>query len=167
MTPRDKSIADLLRASIGTGKAIVICGRTDDAEAWRQLFNTVAPERSLVIALDEEARVRALGTVSGATAQLGWQHDALAGLDGLGWLSEPADAFDPGREAVLLLPDPLDPQHAGSRRRLGRRSLVGRLLEDKTIVDTFWDTIGVERAPSIVADLPTDLRAPRQGCRRG
>jgi len=46
--------------SCGDGKAIAVCGRTDDAEAWRQPLNSVAPERSLV-AIDEAARVRAPG----------------------------------------------------------------------------------------------------------
>jgi hypothetical protein len=159
MTAADMSITGLLHAAIADGKAVVVCGRIDDAAAWRQLLITIAPERSLVIALDEAARIQMASPVAGATAQLGWQHDAVAGLDGSGWLAEQADAFDPHGDAVLLLPDPLDPHHAGSRLRLGRRPAVGRLLEDKTVVDAFWDSIGIQRAPSIVADLPIDLRA--------
>src|SRR5207245_2155423 len=91
MTPADMSMTRLLQGVVDDGKAVVICGRSDDAAAWRQLLNTVAPDRSFVIALDDAARIRAAGPASGATAQLAWQHDVLAGLDRPGWLSEQVD----------------------------------------------------------------------------
>src|SRR5579859_8194626 len=133
MTNPDTTIAASLRTALAGRKAIVICGRTDDAHAWQRLLATAAPAGSLVIALDEAARIRNAATVTGATAQLAWQHNALAGLDGTGWLAEQTDAFDPRREAVLILPDPLDPPAAGTRPRLGQRPAIGRLLEDKTV----------------------------------
>lgn len=136
------------------GKLIVLCGRADDAAAWQDLLG---PARCLAIALDDapsEVRPR---TLRGASDHLAWQHHAIGGLDGSGWLAEPADAFDPDHTATLVLPDPLDPPRAGTRRRFGVRQPAWRLFEDKTVVDTLWDAAGVPRAPSIVGDGTADL----------
>lgn len=138
------------------GRIIVVCGRTDDARAWRDLLG---PARCLALPLDDappEARTRPL---RGASDHLAWQHHALAGLDGSGWLARPADAFDPNHSGTLVLPDPLDPPRAGTRHRLGPRHPAWRLCEDKTVVDTLWDTIGTPRAPSIITDGVADLGA--------
>jgi hypothetical protein len=92
--------------SLPTGRIIVVCGRADDAWAWRDLLG---PARCLALPLDDpppEVRTR---TLRGASDHLAWQHRAIAGLDGSGWLARPADAFDPDRSAALILPDPLDP----------------------------------------------------------
>src|SRR2546430_1897509 len=158
MNKQNSPIASLLGAALANRKVIVICGRNDDAHAWRQLLDVQAI-RSLVIALDDMA-TSVLGSqhVPGATAQLARQHEALSGLDGSGWLASQADAFDPDQNAILLLPDPLDPVEAGSRRRLGPPSPVGRLLEDKTVVDALWDRVGIPRARSVVTDAPTDIQ---------
>ncbi|BCL16001.1 hypothetical protein [Micromonospora sagamiensis] len=150
MTSPGMSITQLLP----DGKLIVLCGRADDASAWQDLLG---PARCLAIALDDaphEARPR---TLRGASDHLAWQHHAIGGLDGSGWLAEPADAFDPDHTATLVLPDPLDPPDAGNRRRFGFRRPAWRLFEDKTMVDTLWDAAGVPRAPSIVGDGTADL----------
>jgi len=141
------SIADLLPGT----KIIAICGRADDAHAWRDLLG---PGRCLAVALDDAPRE---ALFRGATDQLAWQHGTIAGLDGSGWLAPAADTFDPDNTAALVLPDPLDPPHAGTRRRLGRRPPAWRLFEDKTIVDALWDALGAPRARSIVADATADL----------
>lgn len=136
------------------GKLIVVCGRADDAAAWQDLLG---PARCLAIALDDappEVRPR---TLRGASDHLAWQHHAVGGLDGSGWLAGPADAFDPDYTATLVLPDPLDPPNAGARRRFGVRQPAWRLFEDKTVVDTVWDAAGVPRARSIVSDGAADL----------
>ncbi|WP_145786573.1 hypothetical protein [Kitasatospora atroaurantiaca] len=84
-------------------------------------------------------------------------HHLIAQLDAPGWLTSQADAFDPDRTSWLVVPDPLDPARAGTRRRLGRRQPAFRFLENKTVVDTLWDTLGVPRARSFISDLPHDV----------
>lgn len=165
MTGPDLLIRDLLLQILAGRRAIVLCGRDDDAAAWRGLLGRERPDRCMTVALDATARDRPgrQGHAgAGATGHLAWQHSVIAGLDGSGWLSQAADMFDPERKAVLILPDPLDPPAAGTRPRIGRRPAAWRLLEDKTTVDTVWDMLGVQRTRSLVADIAnfaTDLRA--------
>jgi hypothetical protein len=138
------------------GRVIVVCGRADDAQAWQDLLG---PARCLAIALDTAPPQEQTQVLRGASNHLAWQHQAIAGLDGSGWLARPADAFDPDQTATLLFPDPLDPPEAG-RRRFGRRHPTWRLFEDKTVVDTLWDNLGIPRAPSIIIDGMADLGPP-------
>jgi len=153
----DELIRDHLQRVLAGRSVIVLCGREDDAVAWQRLLGE-RPDRCLTIALDAAARRHCDHRAAGATGHLAWHHDIIAGLDGSGWLSQAADAFDPDRGAALVLPDPLDPPAAGTRSRIGRRPSGWRLLEDKTLVDTVWDLLAVHRAPSIVADV-TDIAA--------
>jgi hypothetical protein len=136
------------------GRVIVVCGRADDARAWQDLLG---PTRCLALALDDAPPETRRRTLRGVSDHLAWQHHAISGLDGSGWLAGPANAFDPENTATLVLPDPLDPPHAGVRRRIGIRQPTWRLFEDKTVVDTLWDAAGVTRAQSIVSDGTADL----------
>ncbi|MFV2110257.1 hypothetical protein [Micromonospora sp. LOL_015] len=136
------------------GKVIVVCGRADDAAAWQDLLG---PARCLALALDDAPPETRRHALPGASSHLAWQHHAIGGLDGSGWLAGPADAFDPDNAATLVLPDPLDPPHAGVRRRIGVRQPAWRLFEDKTVVDTLWDVAGFPRAPSVISDGTADL----------
>jgi len=136
------------------GKVIVVCGRADDAAAWQDLLG---PARCLALALDDAPPETRRRTLPGASSHLAWQHHAIGGLDGSGGLAGPADAFDPDNAATLVLPDPLDPPHAGVRRRIGVRHPAWRLFEDKTVVDTLWDVAGFPRAPSVISDGTADL----------
>jgi hypothetical protein len=136
------------------GRFIVVCGRTDDAHAWRDL---IGPARCLAIALDHVPSAARRPTLRGPSDELAWQHAAIAGLDGSGWLASEADAFDPDQRATLILPDALDPPLAGRRRRIGRRSTAHRLGEYKTVVDVIWDAMEQPRVRSLVTDAPGDL----------
>ncbi|MBI1758966.1 MAG: hypothetical protein HYR62_07040 [Actinobacteria bacterium] len=147
-----QSITDLLPGD----RIIVVCGRADDAHAWRSLFG---PDRCLAVALDEAPPERRVAPLRGASDHLAWQHRAIAGLDGSGWLAQAADAFDPDHTAMLVLPDPLDPARVGDRRQIGSRHAAWRHFEDKTVVDTLWDAIGVRRTRSITTDYLPDLGA--------
>ena len=82
---------------------------------------------------------------------------SLATIDETGWLAEQVASFDPSGVAPLLLPDPLDPVRAGRRRRLGMRPRSVSAFEDKTVVDSLWDAIGIARASSVVIDGVHDL----------
>ncbi|MDQ7903502.1 hypothetical protein RB614_03110 [Phytohabitans sp. ZYX-F-186] len=135
-------------------KIIVICGREDDAEAWRDLLGNA---RCLAVPLDAVPQQERPEPLAGASGHLVWQHSIIAGLEGDGWLRREADRFDPDGHALLLIPDPLDPPRAGDRPRLGRRHPTWRVFEDKTVVDTLWDLLGVPRATSVVADSRQDL----------
>jgi hypothetical protein len=144
------AIGDLLPA----GLTIVVCGRSDDSRAWTDL---IGASRCLPIALDAATPEALPRLLTGASDELTWQYRTIAGLDGSGWLARPADRFDPGHQATLVLPDPLDPPAAGDRRRLGRRRAAWRLFENKTSVDGLWDAIGLPRAPAVICDPPTDV----------
>jgi hypothetical protein len=150
MTRPDVPIDQLLPA----GKVVVVCGRADDAAAWQDLLG---PTRCLALALDDAPPETRRRMLRGASDHLAWQHHTIGGLDGSGWLAGPANAFDPDNTATLVLPDPLDPPHAGVRRRIGVRQPAWRLFEDKTVVDTLWDAAGVPRAQSIISDDTADL----------
>ncbi len=145
----DDSLTDLLPS----GRYLVLCGRRDDAHAWQEFLG---PDRCLAIPLD--ARDAAPSSpLRGATSHLAWQHRLVAALDQPGPMTRQADAFDANREAVLILPDPLDPPLTGTRQVFGRRPALNRLLGNKTVIDSVWDLMGLPRTRSIVADSPTDL----------
>lgn len=135
---------------------IVVCGRSDDASAWSDAFGS---RRCLVLSLDEAASKATRPLPPNESGRLAFHHDALAGLDGTGWLSDAADTFDPHQRAALILPDPLDPPRAGSRRRLGERLRMWQLCEDKAVVDVIWDRLGVPRPRSVIADGAQNLAA--------
>jgi hypothetical protein len=73
------------------------------------------------------------------------------------------DAYDPSAEAQVMVGP-----FATSRTFCGRRVLDGRLpswaaLENKAVVDNFWDGLGVAHAPSrvVAADQPALVTAAR------
>jgi hypothetical protein len=69
------------------------------------------------------------------------------------------DRYDPDRKALVLAPvvtlGPIPGVMAG-RPVWGRRPPASLPLEEKTRVDAFWDRIGVERAPSVIAPVSID-----------
>lgn len=151
---RTMTAVERLDQVLGGAQLIVVCGRSDDAAAWTDTFGS---RRCLALSLDEAAS-KASGTLpSNESGRLAFHHDALAGLDGTGWLSDAADTFDPHQRAALILPDPLDPPRAGSRRRLGQRPRKWQLCEDKAVIDVVWDRLGVPRPRSVIADGAQDL----------
>lgn len=153
---RTMTAVERLDQVLAGAQLIVVCGRSDDAAAWTDAFGS---RRCLALSLDEAAS-KASGTLSpNETGRLAFHHDALAGLDGTGWLSDAADTFDPHQRAALILPDPLDPPRAGSRRRLGQRPRMWQLCEDKAVIDVVWDRLGVPRPRSVIADGAQDLAA--------
>jgi hypothetical protein len=66
------------------------------------------------------------------------------------------DRYDPDRRALVLAPvvtlGPIPTQMAG-RRVWGGRPAASLALEDKTRIDGFWDRVGVERSPFVLAPL--------------
>ncbi len=147
---------DRLEELLAGAQFIVVCGRSDDASAWTNAFGS---QRCLAMSLDEAAS-KAPATMPGnESGRLAFHHEALAGLDGTGWLAGTADAFDAHQQAVLIAPDPLDPPQAGSRRRLGQRPSMWQLCEDKAVIDVIWDRLGVPRPQSVIADGAQDLAA--------
>ncbi|MEM7433995.1 MAG: hypothetical protein AAF436_02505 [Myxococcota bacterium] len=75
------------------------------------------------------------------------------------------DAWDPDRRAVAAAMVVLsDVPSVAGRKRFGRRSTRWGALENKVVVDEFWDRCGVARAPAqIVAAEPDALdRAARE-----
>jgi hypothetical protein len=69
------------------------------------------------------------------------------------------ERYDPERVAMVLAPivtlGPIPAQMAG-RPVWGRRPPASLPLEEKTRIDAFWDRLGVERAPSVVAPVSID-----------
>jgi len=61
------------------------------------------------------------------------------------------DAWDPDGWARTLHTDPLaEPRPVAGRAAYAARSSAWTGLEDKVVIDAFWDTVGVPRAPSQV-----------------
>lgn len=148
------TLREQIRQSIPADKVVITCGREDDAAAWRALLDV---RRCVAVALDTQMEGRPRELLTGASSYLTWQHDTIANIETDSWLARHVDRFDPDRKALLVIPDPFDPPQAGRRDRLGRRHPIARLLEDKTIVDTLWDSLGLKRARSIIADAGQDV----------
>jgi hypothetical protein len=85
--------------------------------------------------------------------------------------SEVADAldrWDPERRALVLSPMFNELPEIAGRRVYGPRRPEWRRLEDKVVVDAFWDDLGVTRAPSeVVTAEPEALRAAAGRLDRG
>jgi hypothetical protein len=62
----------------------------------------------------------------------------------LAWL----DGWDPARAARVLRPLFSAGNPVGGRATWGRRPESWQALEDTTVIDALWDTLGVPRAPS-------------------
>ncbi len=62
------------------------------------------------------------------------------------------EAFDPDGEAIVLGSHVSDTSHILGRPRLGAREPAWAALEDKVVIDDFWDRAAVPRAPSRILD---------------
>ena len=81
---------------------------------------------------------------------------------------EALDAFDPDREARVITALFSDGRPVGGRSVYGARPAAWQALEDKVIVDAFWDAAGIERAPAvIVAAEESSLRTAWRALDRG
>jgi hypothetical protein len=63
------------------------------------------------------------------------------------------EGFDPERRALVLLPPVIlttPPPALRGRRLVGRRTPASIALEDKVVIDAFWDAFGIRRAPAAV-----------------
>lgn len=70
------------------------------------------------------------------------------------------DAWDPERSAKTLHTDPLaEPRPVAGRSAYAARPREWIDLEDKVVIDAFWDTVGIPRAPSRV--VPAEYQALR------
>jgi hypothetical protein len=78
------------------------------------------------------------------------------------WAVERIDAFDPEKKARVIGSTFDDGRPVGGRRKYGARAPEWRALEDKTVVDAFWDGADVARAPARVVPASRDaLEAAR------
>jgi hypothetical protein len=78
------------------------------------------------------------------------------------------DRWDPERRALVLSPMLNELPEIAGRRVYGPRRPEWRRLEDKVLVDAFWDELGVTRAASeVVAAEPAALRAAARRLDRG
>jgi hypothetical protein len=65
------------------------------------------------------------------------------------------ERFDPGRDAIVIVPPFLDARSLGDRAAFGARLREWVAIEDKTIADEWFDAIGVPRPPSRVVAADT------------
>ena len=79
------------------------------------------------------------------------------------------DAWDPDGTARTLHTDPLaEPRPVAGRDAYAARPAAWIALEDKVVIDAFWDAVGVPRAPSeVVAAEYGALRAAANALDRG
>ena len=63
------------------------------------------------------------------------------------------DAFDPRGEALVVGTFLNPASDLGGRPFLAHRRSEWVALEDKVVVDAFWDRAGIDRSPSVVVDL--------------
>lgn len=75
-------------------------------------------------------------------------------------VQDAVDAWDPDGTARTLHTDPLaEPRPVAGRRAYAARPAAWTALEDKVVIDAFWDAVGVPRAPSRV--VPAEHKALR------
>ena len=75
-------------------------------------------------------------------------------------VQDAVDAWDPDDSAKTLHTDPLaDPRPVAGRAAYAARPAAWTALEDKVVIDAFWDEVGVPRAPSRV--VPAEHKALR------
>jgi hypothetical protein len=74
------------------------------------------------------------------------------------------DRWDPERQALVLSPMFNELPEIAGRRVYGPRRPEWRRLEDKVVIDAFWDELGVPRAPSevVAAEREALLAATRR-----
>jgi len=78
------------------------------------------------------------------------------------------DAWDPDRKARVLGAFFARGEPVAGREYFGGRPKAWQALEDKSVIDAFWDEVGVKRAPSAIVDadlesLQTAHRELHQG----
>lgn len=75
-------------------------------------------------------------------------------------VQDAVDAWDPNRSAKTLHTDPLaEPRPVAGRAAYAARPAAWTALEDKIVIDAFWDAVGVPRAASRV--VPAEYQALR------
>ena len=75
-------------------------------------------------------------------------------------VQDAVDAWDPEGSARTLHTDPLaEPRPVAGRAAYAARPTAWTALEDKVVIDAFWDEVGVPRAPSRV--VPAEYQALR------
>lgn len=72
------------------------------------------------------------------------------------------DRFDPDRTAIVVRMLSAEVTNLAGRPLITRRSPSWVALEDKTLIDAFWDRHGIPRKPSAVVDLATAASASSQ-----
>ncbi|TXD36772.1 hypothetical protein FRC96_08585 [Lujinxingia vulgaris] len=80
---------------------------------------------------------------------------------------EAVERFDPDHRAIVLSSHVCDIEELCGRPRLGPRLRSWLELEDKVVVDAFWDRANVARAPSEVVDPHDDAQCGEAAARLG
>ncbi len=73
------------------------------------------------------------------------------------WARAEVDRFDPNHEAVVLENIFSSGAPIAGRPVFGPRHPAWQALEDKMIIDQFWDDAGIERAPSAIVAVDLDV----------
>ncbi|WP_409074180.1 hypothetical protein [Micromonospora chalcea] len=152
------SIVRALSRIVAGQRIIVFCSQRADEPEWQRLCQAAGAE-ALVLAFDAPAVAELLPPpkTRSATQLISDRHALLATLGSDSPLTRLVEEFDPAEQALLLVTDPLDPREFGARRSLGQKHPSWELFEHKSVVDTLWDTIGLERSESLVFDDPGAL----------
>ncbi|MCA8970696.1 MAG: ATP-grasp domain-containing protein [Planctomycetes bacterium] len=102
----------------------------------------------------EDPRITPVQLEIRGTTLMGGLRASEAALDALpDEIVAELDAFDPGREALVVRDLYSECRPVGGRRTFGPRPKDWIALEDKTCIDAFWDAAGVFRAPSRVVQV--------------
>ncbi len=149
----------------------VICGTGPLAgfTEWVALLRRTGALRPLVLATGRGAGAVPTPEQAEIVMLEAPSHDSmteeLAALDGLlRHLPRPVrqrlDGYDPGAEALWLVPAFVDAEPVLGRAVVGGRPRAWSRMEDKLWVDRLWDAVGQPRAPCAV--LPLDPQALRE-----
>jgi hypothetical protein len=153
------AVSGVLRKYVDGEKVVVFCSQQVDVSEWRQLLSASGATDSLVLPFDGAPLAGMISSAPSRSAGqlLAARHALLATLAEASPLTRLVGTFDPAEHAVLIITDPLDPQVLGGRAQLGAKHPSWTLAEHKSVVDTLWDAMGVDRAESVVLDHPGTL----------
>lgn len=160
MTAIDDWLRWQLAAALDGRPVIVMTDALVPAASLSQRLRDAGVHRQLVIAgfrgtgeIDTSIEASALLMGTSGVGIMGSIRAFLLGMaNPTEEIREAIEAFDPGREAIVVGPLFGEVQSVLGRPVFGARPWTWQVLEDKTTVDQLWDRAGVKRAPSQVVD---------------
>ena len=156
---------DVLRSLVEGRKIILAMGPIGAARPWIKVLHSLGAVGPLVLADSCEGMVQSqpidardprycsMGDGTNTDAE-GAFHQYVAELKNPSErVRRAVDTYDPDCSAVVFVSSLIHIDHVAGRPRYDPDPVDWIRLEDKTFVDSFWDTVPIPHAPSIIVDV--------------